>query len=96
MVPTSFFVVGLVCFGYCTVLQSPEVSLTLLPETQPLFDGRSDLDETITGDDFESDDVEDVAEGLETRALRLENLMTAKEFLGHEMADRLYPFLSSR
>ncbi|CAM9795603.1 unnamed protein product [Ascophyllum nodosum] len=75
--------------------QDLEVTLTLLPETLPVAEGRSDLNETVSGDDLELEDVEHVAEGLETRAQRLENLMTAKKFLGREVAEQLQPFLSS-
>lgn len=87
---------SLLCSARTFVFQDLEVTLTLLPETLPVSEGRSDLDETVNGDDLGSEDVEDVAEGLETRAQRLENLMTAKEFLGRNVAEQLQPFLSSR
>lgn len=59
---------------------------------------------TVNGNDGEDDDdldasmtvAEDVVEGLELRALRLHHLITAKECLGDDMAQRLSPYFSSR
>lgn len=48
------------------------------------------------GGDRGVEEVGDVVDGLERRALRLEHHMTAKECVGVDMAERLLPFFSSR
>ena len=48
------------------------------------------------GDGGGAEEVGDVVDGLERRALQLEHHMTAKECVGGDMAERLLPFFSSR
>lgn len=71
--------------------------LSLLP--LPLEDDGPGEDRDDTTDRADSTGVavvEDVVDELENRALRLEHLMTAKKFLGGEMAERLSPYFSAR
>lgn len=56
--------------------------------------GSQDASTTTDGRE-EAKEVEDVVEGLELRALRLEHFMTVKARVGSDMAERLSPFLLS-
>lgn len=72
---------------------SPVLSLLPLPSVEGDEPGREDI--TDAGG-VDSEEVEDLVDALEQRALLLEHLMTVKECLGDEMADQLSPYLSSR
>lgn len=83
--------------------------LTLLPLSAPAEQSKDSDDSSnqdannntisadVTGVDIGEEELvasaEDVVDGLEQRALRLEHLMTAKAQLGAKMAERLSPFL---
>lgn len=76
--------------------------LTLLPltplEGAKVATGAVNGDDAEEGGDDEDDSsvAEDVVEGLELRALRLQHLITSKQYLGDEMAERLSPYFSAR
>lgn len=58
-------------------------------------DNNSNNQDESTTDGREEEEVDDVVEGLEQRALRLEHFMTAEARVGSNMAERLSPFLLS-
>ena len=97
------------CIVLCDMMwQGESLAVTLLPVSCATDntnddgggdDGFGDGDEDGAnggGDGGGVEEVEDVVDALERRALQLEHHMTAKEWVGEDMAERLLPFFSSR